>query len=112
MSGKRNWGDNMSNRMDGKEPPPTFDLVLKTPSKVWRRKYECKKNKGDHTFEIALIKYAQWSQEKDGTWNKPQRGWIDADCQMPYWVEWHCSGCGKHDYEFRKLSKKFDRFRI
>lgn len=117
MSGKRNWGDNMTNRMDGKTPPPVGlgEQVPKMPSKLWRKKYECKKNKGNHTFVIKLIKYAAWEQEKDGTWVKPkvwwqrERGVIERE--LPYWVQWHCSACGKQDYEYYKREKKFDRFR-
>lgn len=106
----------MTNRMDGKEPPtPLDDRHPKVPSKVWKKKYKCKKNKGDHTFVVAHIKYANWYQEKDGTWIKPPRNtwawFVGPDSELPYWVEWHCSACGKHDYEYRKLNKKFDKFR-
>ena len=117
MSGKRNWGDNMTHRNDGKFPPSVDDgyKVHKIPSKTWKKKYECKRNKGDHTFVISLIKYADWKQEKDGTWVKPQVWWQTGrgvrERELPYWVQWNCSACNKQEHEYYKREKKFDKFR-
>lgn len=101
--------------MDGKTPPVPFEPVFKVPSKVWKKKYKCKKNKGDHTFEIAVIRFAGWQQEKDGTWKHPTewsiRGFIKKQRELPYWVEWHCNACKKHAYELGNLDRKFDIFR-
>lgn len=112
MSGKRNWGDD---RMDGHEPPPVFEHKVHYPSKVWCKKYECKRNKGDHTFVVMLIKHAVWGQEKDGTWVKPRVWWQTGrgtkERELPYWVEWRCNACGKQEHEYYKREKKFDRFR-
>lgn len=109
MSGKKHWG---KWRRDGKEPPPVVDVGQKIPSKVWKRKYPCKKNKGDHSYAVALIKWADWSQKKDGTWEHARGIFFDMmNAELPYWVEWHCTACGKHAYEYRKLDKKFDKHR-
>ncbi len=110
MSGKRNWGDNMSDRMDGKVPPPMYELVQKTPSKLWRLKYECKKNKGDHTFEVEIIKAGYgWRQLEDGTWERLVHGWRAG---RDYgWVDWRCTGCGKKALEWTPPEKKFDKYR-
>lgn len=113
MSGKRNWGNW---RRDGHEPPPIAEGAVKVPSKFWKKKYACKKNKGDHTYEVDLIKYTDWHQAKDGTWEHP-REWSspymfkNTNYELPYWVQWRCTGCTKKDYEWHKLDKKFDKFR-
>lgn len=114
MSGKRNWGDNMTNRMDGKTPPPIIDPVYKVPSKVWKTKYKCKKNKGDHTPAIALIKYCGrgWKQQKDGTWIQDPNDYFFSKHTLPYaWVQWECTGCKKRMTEHNVPDKKFDKHR-
>ncbi len=106
MSGKRNWGDNITNRMDGKEAPKPFDPVRPVPSKLWKKKYKCKKNKGDHTPVIDHITNKHWWNFKDG--------WVISSWRWgttPYYVEWHCTGCGKHMTEYNAPDKKFDKYR-
>lgn len=112
MSGKRNWGDNMTHRQDGKLPPSPFGgyTPFKVASKLWKKKYECKKNKGDHTWAVHVLKWGEWKQ-KDGYWIEPHDYFSDTKHQLPYWVSWRCAGCNKHDYEWRTLNKKFDPHR-
>ncbi len=99
----------MTHRMDGKVPPSIIERALKIPSKAWKKNYKCKKLKGDHEFRVAIIKHASWNILQDGTWEKPHSIWSNK--AMPYWVEWHCRGCGKHEYEWSALKKKLDKFR-
>lgn len=113
MSGKRNWGDNMTHRQDGKFPPPIAEPVLKVPSKVWKSKYKCKKNKGDHTPVIDKIMYCGrgWKQQKDGMWVR-EYDWLGRKKEQPYgWVQWVCTGCKKHMTEWSVPEKKFDKYR-
>lgn len=115
MSGKRNWGDNMTHRNDGKEPPASLDGYIplqKIPSKWWKSKYKCKKNKGDHTPVIEKIMYCgrHWRQEKDGTWIKERSWWGNPD-QTYGWVLWVCTACHKHMTEHSVPDKKFDKYR-
>ena len=114
MSGKKNWGDNMTDRRDGKTPPPITDPIYKTPSKVWKKKYKCKKNKGDHTPVIALIKYCGrgWTQQKDGIWIPNTDQYFFSKHTLPYcWVQWECTGCKKLMIEWGVPDKKFDKYR-
>lgn len=103
MSGKRNWGDNMTNRMDGKEPPPVFDAVPKVPSRAWKKKYKCKKNKGEHTLEIKKIRIHWFDRLDDGSWVKNH--W------QSYYVTWECTGCKKLVLEWTVPDKRFDKYR-
>lgn len=108
MSGKRNWGDNMTNRMDGKEAPAVFESVKKIPSKLWKKKYKCKKNKDDHTFEIFKINiFSHWRFTPIG-WVRDIYRWGSP---LGYWVEWSCTACNKRATEWRIPEKKFDRYR-
>lgn len=114
MSGKRNWGDNMFNRHDGKTPPQPMDgyKPFKVASKLWKKKYKCKKTKGDHIWQVEKIKHSGWDKQKDGTWCEPNSWmWNGADRQLPYWVIWHCAACNKKDYEIGRYKKKFEPFR-
>lgn len=106
MSGKRNWGNW---RRDGHEPPPIAEGAVKVPSRFWKTKYDCKRNKGDHTFEIDRIWGSSWHQEKDGTWRQPnwRYSW-----DYGYFVDWRCTACKKKKYERLPLGQKsFDKFR-
>lgn len=108
MSGKRNWGDNMTDRQDGKSPPPVVEVAPTAPSKLWKKKYKCKKNKGDHTLQVRDIYYSGWHQEKNGTWINPaSHRWGFHS----YWVTWECTACKKRVLEWHPPQKKFDRFR-
>lgn len=110
MSGKRNWGDNVTHRQDGKEPPAVVDAVKMPPSRYWRRKWKCKKNKGNHTFEIEMIHGGRnWRIGKDGRWENWNYGW--SFMRLPYWVEWRCSACSKKETEWNAPEKKFDKDR-
>jgi len=104
MSGKRNWGDNMTHRMDGKEAPSFFERFRKVPSKNWKKKYKCKKNKGDHTPVIKSVRSIGFHQYQDGTWSKNNWG-------FHVWVTWECTACKKRLEEFRPPEKKFDKYR-
>lgn len=114
MSGKRNWGDNITHRRDGKEAPAPLDgyTPTKIASKSWKTKYKCKKNKGEHTPVIEKIMYCGrgWRQLKDGTWEH-QKSWWGSPEQTYGWVLWICTGCKKHLHEHRPPDKKFDKFR-
>ncbi len=110
MSGKRNWGDNVTHRMDGKEAPaPTDGFVpVKMPSRWWKKKYKCKKNKGDHTLEIwKIVSRTWWRYVREIGWKQNGSFWGTT----PYWVEWKCTACGKQEVEFTIPDKKFDRYR-
>lgn len=116
MSGKRNWGDNMFHRNDGKEPPPVIESAYKVPSKTWKKHYKCKKNKGEHTPVIDLIKYCGrgWKVQPDGTWVHEDNylGYLMGQRDMPYgWVEWRCTACNKKMLEWQVPEKKFDKYR-
>ncbi len=104
MSGKRNWGDNMTHRMDGKTPPPMDASLPKVPSRSWRKKYACKANKGDHTPEILKIQWGGWHLDQDGTWRQPS--WHSY-----FSVTWQCTACHKRMLEWRPPEKKFDKYR-
>lgn len=91
MSGKRNWGDNMTNRMDGHAPPLESDEWRKLPSKIWKKHYECKKTKGTHSWEFQSVDFYRWS----GSWV----------------AKWRCGACGKNEHEYRSTKRKFDAFR-
>lgn len=99
---KKSW-KKLSPRRDGHEPPPP-DVIPKIPSKKWKEKYECKKNKGSHIPEIVSICSHGWTQRKDGEW-------------YTYWgapsikVTWECTACKKRLYEYRCPEKKFDKYR-
>jgi hypothetical protein len=95
--------------MDGKVYPVPFEKQRPVPSKVWKKKYACKKNKGDHTFEIESITPRHlWWQRDDGVWVKNNGMWFS---DTPYWVNWQCTACLKKEVEWKVPEKKFDRFR-
>lgn len=90
MSSKRtNWWE----RHDGREPFPVDDSLPKIPSKKWKEKYECKKNKGDHTAVIKTIT----------SMHNIFLGKI--------WVIWECTACKKQLWEHSPPQKKFDKYR-
>ncbi len=107
MSGKRNWGDNMTDRRDGKTPPPLIERGFKVPSRLWKKKYKCKKNKGDHTPVIDRLVNKHWWNLRDGFWRIGGFRWGT----VPYWVEWRCTACRKLLVEYNAPEKKFDRYR-
>jgi len=89
------------------------------PSKVWKKKYECKRGKGKHdwyphgkifsyyTCKIADGRYLS-SNLKQLIESKKCVGKIE----VTYWVEWRCKACGKLAIETYPIAeKKFDHSR-
>lgn len=63
-----------------------------SPSRVWRKKYECKVNKGEHTFVPGTH-----HRFLDGEW--VTYPWMQKPTRMHRWV--HCSACGKQNIEYK-----------
>lgn len=100
MSNKRPLrGINNQLRMDGKNPPPIHSNENKMPSKAWKKKYKCKKLKGDHDYRVKILKMLRAG------------GWLWKNNSCGYYVVWECKGCTKLEYEFSVPNKKFDKYR-
>lgn len=102
MSGKRNWGDNMTDRRDKHVAPPVIESARPLPSKAWKKKYKCKKNKGDHSWYIESI-HCRMEYTGKGIWGtffstRPTPDATEAWARCT--VEWRCSACNKHDTEW------------
>jgi len=101
MSGKRNWGEE---RMDGHVPPPISDTnpplnIGRPPSKVWKKKYKCKRLKGDHDFAPDKIEMWHFTHSK---------GYVA-------YAIWKCEGCGKpvqesYSPKMESMGPSWDRF--
>lgn len=106
-------------RRDGHQPPPICLVNKIPPSKVWKKKYECKRGKGKHDwYPHGIIHYYCSCKVVDGrcyssnfkclTENKECIGKISVS----YSVEWKCKACGKLEREFYPTpSRKFDHSR-
>jgi hypothetical protein len=104
-----------------KNPPE--EKEVKHPSRTWRKKYPCKKNKGDHTFCIESVRgFMEYRrQTKYGTaygFSKyHQPGVPPEDTGMYIVVNWYCTACNKKEVErygkwFNdRLTKKLDKYR-
>jgi len=122
--------------MDKHEPPaigaesgPPFN------SKTWKKKYECKPNKGDHTFllvkrswvhigpllsRLTLEQFYQHELEQANKRNKDIRDRIASGSLPPgiysksdVWFRYECSACRKQEYDStrdpnKKLRPKVD----
>lgn len=107
MSWKKRWPT--KERQDGHEPPEPFAAEKKIPSGKWRKKYECKKNKGSHTFKIVKlsgsISYSVPSPYGSGRAYGSYRGSdrpADVkieDTSARVDVHWECSACKKQQWE-------------
>lgn len=113
MSSKRQIrGINGMERYDGKVPPPIEEVERTGPSRKWRKLYKCKKNKGDHTFTIFQLNPRGWRINAQGYWEENNSYLFRrVKDRVPYWVEWHCTGCNKRELEWRTPDKKFDKYR-
>lgn len=98
----------MTDRQDGHIAPPMFIQENKFPSTTWRKKYKCKKNKGEHVFVIDFIQPHPWRQEQDGTWVNNA---LFSSQKYPYSVHWKCAKCSKLEMEWTIPDKKFDKHR-
>lgn len=87
----------------------------------WRKRYKCKKNKGEHKFEIKTVRAYRWFQgERDGyKYSSVHPSNTDTHTTCPVMVKWHCVSCNKHELEWfghdlftdEKGHKKFDPYR-
>lgn len=95
MSGKRLWGQKY--RADGKVAPPFKEK--KVPSTAWRKKWDCKINKGDHSWVFANAYGGSFKRTKDRV--------------ITYYVRtrWQCSACGHYELEYGRPKRKFDNGR-
>lgn len=109
--------------------PRLVKVTTKLPSKAWKRKYECKKNKGKHTFEPqTIINWFEYTVETThGTAHgsyKPRHGVPPMPLHqmgIRSQVQWECTGCKKQIREylhtdpsqalFSWSSKKLDKYR-
>lgn len=85
------------------------------PSKVWRKKYPCKINKGEHTFELIKPHYFDNIKEFKGMTvsqyyvyeykrkEELKKNGNDFFSDVLYYLK--CSSCGKHDYMMERDSK-------
>lgn len=104
MSWKKYWKTNK--RQDGHEPPEAFPRERIMTSRSWRKKYECKANKGDHTFRIvrvsASMEYRIQTPFGVGyTTRRPQPNeekFILSEGVRED-VHWECSACKKREWE-------------
>ena len=106
--------------MDGKVPPPIFEPTPRIWHGKWRRKYECPKNKGDHTWQLVVPEWGLRNRDgsksnvsveeyyitKDAEYFKEKREHAENggltfhgfktwfwDARPRWWV---CTGCNKH----------------
>ena len=106
---------------DKHEPPEVIPQSKKIPSKTWKKKYKCKKNKGDHTFKVRSI----WNSIR---YVGPSPYWLRGimHAKEPFagsteelrsWVDWECTACKKQEHEhfstsgYRTGHKKFESSR-
>ena len=85
-------------KFDKHEPPEIHDQHKNMPSKKWRKKYECKKNKGKHSWRIKSINNRIVYAGVNYTSNKPSptdtHNYVQSD------VRWYCAACNKQEREF------------
>lgn len=135
MSGKRNWGDNMKHRMDKHLPPPVVEKERVPVSRRWKKKYECKPNKGHHSWKLVVPEYhkrdrtgrtleiditefytlqdAKYYTEKrekeEAIKNGTYRGWYG----FLFWGgrrrHWECVACKKQDSDTEEKPDKWIR---
>ena len=76
------------------------------PSKAWRKKYACKKNKGPHSWVIATVRSWLSYTVKRGegyaygmarAYEVPKEA---VEVAVASRAEWRCSACSKRDVEF------------
>ncbi len=106
--------DNITHREDGKVIPIAFEEPKKLPSRKWRRKYKCKKNKGDHTFvPVRQWSWIEWEGKMVGALYSygicSSRRWFDgANTKiLRSRVSFECSGCTKHHSEWNREPMEF-----
>lgn len=102
MSKAKSWYYKNAPRWDGKIPPPVFSGEKKIPSRKWKKKFECKKNKGDHTFIPVTIHNGFTYTAKtpmgkcySGHPIEPREGWILTGKNVHSYIRWECTGCKK-----------------
>lgn len=119
---------------DKNEPPPLSEATKPLPSKAWKKKYKCKKNKGDHDWAIlSLTNWFEYTIKTEhgkgyGSWKPGQENRHNIPVhQMAVMskVEWRCRACNKHEMEWLssdpsqslfgswryKVGKKLDPYR-
>jgi len=79
------------------------DKEVVIPSNKWRRKYECKPNKGDHDWQIHSVRSHMSYRGTLGRGryycSKPNP--LTDDCSyITSIVKWRCEACQKHEVEY------------
>ena len=95
------------------------------PSKLWRTKYECKKNKGDHIYNIVTFRNSlRFNFKSDFGFcssSKPPEDNIPFTQDLLSLVTWECMVCNKRHTEHigcyfgskpAKPDKKMDKHRV
>lgn len=77
------------------------------PSRVWRKKWKCKKNKGEHTWVLGTGGMGVFAhsvsmglRKDDGRW-QTWRYFFDGKM----WRHRHCSACGKQGVQYADHDK-------
>lgn len=116
MSKAKSWYSGAFPRQrDKHEPPPIKPSEKKLPSKEWKKKYECKKAKGNHNWTpISIHNHLEYHYEYPtgaeafGFYRYPGKLPIDfygqeipiKDMGVCSTVEWRCTACNKHEREY------------
>ena len=109
MSKHKSWYTGAYPRQyDKHEPLPISDVSKPLPSTKWKKKYKCKKNKGDHDWAVLSVsncfEYAvQTSYGKAyGSWRPGQENRREIPVHkmgIRSDIAWRCRACDKHERE-------------
>ena len=100
---------------DKHEPPPVIEEEKPLPSKAWKKKWKCKKNKGDHDWGILSVTnwfsytietgygtgYGSWKPSQLNRHNIPVH-----EMSISSRVEWRCKACNKYQTEWLASEKR------
>lgn len=106
-------------RIDGHQLPPICPVNKMPPSKIWKKKYECKRGKSKHDwYPYGRIYVSCSCKIADGRYcSSSFKCLIESkECigkiSISYSVEWKCKACGKLEREYSThIDKKFDHSR-
>lgn len=120
MSKAKPWYAGAFPRMfDKHEPPTVTDKETKLPSKEWKKKYKCKKNKGDHDWAVFSIHNSLEYTVKTsyGIAHGSYHPRHNLPPEIPLHtmtvrsrVEWRCRKCNKHESEWLSEDTKNSLF--
>lgn len=117
---QKGWGN--ANTKKIKKELNDLEQERKKPSKEWKKKYECKRNKGNH--EYTLIAGWSWQQNKNidieeyyhkkakEVQEEAKKRSKSTTTRLRYWgdslfIHWKCIHCGKETFDTSdKPSKK------